>query len=176
MCRAPQSSLDQVKLSLPTGQHLMICRIRDSNDTWLALREIYHKLVEGQLPLQTFKNHLKSYSVRTRPASVKETGHLATHGAIKKRAKQVSCLEVSSLALMLETSLGDENLANEVRKIPELPSQQKGPQNALQLAAQGGRSSCLPLPKTYPIIIHFCSIPSHTNCLSVRSIVLQCTA
>lgn len=146
MCRAPQSSLDQVKLSLQTGQHLMICRIRDSNDTWLALREIYHKLVEGQLPLQTFKNHLRTYSVRTRSASIRETGHLATHGAIKKRAKQVSCLEVSSLALMLENSLGDEILANEVRRIPELPSQQRGPQNALQLAAQGGESFKLLFP------------------------------
>lgn len=143
VCRPPESVLQQVALPFPPGEVTRLCRVTDNTGTWLALRQVQEKLIGKQLPFQTYKNHIKKYAVRTRAASVKEVGYLAANGAIKKRAKSVSCLEIQSLCDLIDNSLGDKALLLSIANIPALPAVDDG--HHLQLAADQGNTTQLDL-------------------------------
>lgn len=140
VCRPQQSALDQVVLPLGSGSSAVLSRITDTSGTWLGLRQVHDKLIKDKLPFQTYKNHLKRHAVTTRAASFREIGYLATNGAIKKRTKNVSCLEVESLAVLIENSLRDQVLAQKLVHIPELEAVEEGDTGHLRLGSEEGKS------------------------------------
>ena len=108
-----------VLLSIPGDEPILIARIKNSQGTWLGLREAQGKIFPA-LPLQSFKNNVSRCGVHQRLATDAEKEFLFMKGAIKARARLVSVIEVTSFCRCVKR-LGSRELAEAVASIARLP-------------------------------------------------------